>query len=114
MAITTATGGLEGHGLEPEGRVHWNPTTSLLYTPALARGDPRLAEGGPLVVDTGRHTGRSAKDKFFVREAESEDRIAWGDVNQPMEEGHFDGLRDKVIEHLNERDLYVINAFAGA
>jgi phosphoenolpyruvate carboxykinase (ATP) len=114
MAITTTTGGLEGHGLEPEGRVYWNPTTSLLYTHALLREEARLAEGGPLVVDTGRHTGRSAKDKFFVREPESEDRIAWGDVNQPITEESFDGLREKVVSYLNEQDLYVVNAFAGA
>jgi phosphoenolpyruvate carboxykinase (ATP) len=114
MAITTATSGLEGHGLDPQGRVYWNPTTSLLYTHALVREEATLAEGGPLVVDTGHHTGRSAKDKFFVREPKSEDRIAWGEINQPLSEDHFDGLRDKLVEHLNERDLYVVNAFAGA
>jgi phosphoenolpyruvate carboxykinase (ATP) len=112
MAITTTSSGLDGHGLE--GRVYWNPTTSLLYTHTLIREEGRLAEGGPLVVDTGRHTGRSAKDKFFVREPESEDRIAWGEVNQPIDEEHFEGLRDKVVEHLNEHDVYVVNAFAGA
>jgi phosphoenolpyruvate carboxykinase (ATP) len=114
MAITTTSSGLEGHGLDPEGRVYWNPTTSLLYTHALVREEGRLAESGPLVVDTGRHTGRSAKDKFFVREPESEDRIDWGDVNQPISEGRFEGLREKLVDHLNERDLYVVNAFAGA
>jgi phosphoenolpyruvate carboxykinase (ATP) len=114
MAITTTSSGLEGHGLDPEGRVYGNPTTSLLYTHALVREEGRLAEGGPLVVDTGRHTGRSAKDKFFVREPESEDRIDWGDVNQPISEGRFEGLREKLVDHLNERDLYVVNAFAGA
>src|SRR6187455_803874 len=114
MAITTASTGLDGHGLEPEGRVYWNPTTSLLYTRALADGDARLAEGGPLVVDTGKHTGRSAKDKFFVQEPESEDRIAWGEINQPISEEHFDGLRDKVAERLNAGDLYVVNAYAGS
>ena len=114
MAITTTRSGLEGHGLDPEGHVYWNPTTSLLYTHALAREEARLAQGGPLVVDTGRHTGRSAKDKFFVREPASEDRIAWGDVNQPLSEERFEGLREKVVEHLNERDLYVVDAFAGA
>jgi phosphoenolpyruvate carboxykinase (ATP) len=114
MAITTTTSGVEGHGLDPEGRVYWNPSTSLLYTHALFREEARLAEGGPLVVDTGRHTGRSAKDKFFVREPESEDRIAWGEINQPISGDGFDGLREKVVEHLNERDLYVVNAFAGA
>jgi phosphoenolpyruvate carboxykinase (ATP) len=114
MAITTTSSGLEDHGLDPEGRVYWNPTTSLLYTHAIVRGDGQLAEGGALVVDTGRHTGRSAKDKLFVREPESEDRIAWGEINQPISEEHFGGLREKLAEHLNERDLYVVNAFAGA
>src|SRR5919109_1769187 len=114
MAITTASSGLEGHGLEPEGRVYWNPTTSLLYTHALARGEARLAEGGPLVVDTGQHTGRSAKDKFFVQEPESEDRIAWGEVNQPISEESYEGLRAKVVAHLEDEDLYVVDAFAGA
>src|SRR5919197_2812763 len=114
MAITTTSSGLEVHGLEPDGRVYWNPTTSLLYTHTLLREEGHLAEGGPLVVDTGRHTGRSAKDKFFVREPDSEDRIAWGDINQPIDEEHFEGLRDKVVAHLNERDVYVVNAFAGA
>src|SRR4051812_45066641 len=114
MAITTASTGLDGHGLEPEGRLFWNPSTSLLYTHSLARGDASLAEGGPLVVDTGKHTGRSAKDKFFVQEPESEDRIAWGEINQPISEEHFDGLRDKVAERLNADDLYVVNAYAGS
>src|ERR671937_103369 len=114
MAITTTSSGLEDHGLDPERRVYWDPTTSLLYTHALARGEASLAEGGPLVVETGRHTGRSVKDKFFVREPGSEDRIAWGDVNQPLSEEHFEGLREKVVEHLNGSDLYVVNAFVGA
>ena len=48
--------------------MHWHPTVSQLYMHALERGDGQIAEGGPLVVDTGVHTGRSPKDKFFVRE----------------------------------------------
>src|ERR687886_542229 len=106
MAITTTPSGLEGHGLEPEGRVYWNPTTSLLYTHTLVREEGRLAEGGPLVVDTGRHTGRSAKDKFFVREPVSEGRIWWGKVNQGIDEEHFERLREKVTSFLEGQDLY--------
>ena len=37
-----------------------------------ARGEGLLAKDGPLVVETGKHTGRSAKDKFIVRDAETE------------------------------------------
>src|SRR4029077_18695991 len=65
-------------------------------------------------VDTGRFTGRSPKDKFVVQEPGSEDRISWGAVNQPISEEQFDGLRDKVVEYLEQQDLYVVDAFAGA
>ena len=106
--------GLEQHGLSPTGRLHWQPTTALLYEHALMQGDAHIAEGGPLVVDTGRHTGRSPKDKFVVREPASENRIWWGDVNAEISEEHFDGLRDKVTAYLERRDLYVVDAFAGA
>jgi phosphoenolpyruvate carboxykinase (ATP) len=116
MTISVPRGGvdLSEHGIHVGGRVYANPTTALLYMHALARREGRLAEGGPLVVDTGEHTGRSPKDKFMVREPGSEERIAWGDVNVPLTEESFDGLREKVVSHLEERDLYVVNAFAGA
>src|SRR5215212_10041616 len=105
---------LAEHGLTPRRRVYFNPTTALLYVHALRRGEAELAEGGPLVVDTGAHTGRSPKDRFVVREAGSEDRIDWGPVNQPLDEEYFDGLREKVTSYLEDRDLYVVDAFAGA
>jgi phosphoenolpyruvate carboxykinase (ATP) len=106
---------LAEHGVEAEGRVYRNPTTSLLYSHALARGEGRLAEGGALAVDTGRFTGRSPQDKFLVDEDSSRDRIWWGAVNQPISEEHFDGLRDKVAARLGEADpLYVVDAWAGA
>ena len=106
---------LSDHGIDAAGHVHRNPTTSLLYTHALLRGEGRLAEGGPLVVDTGKFTGRSPKDKFLVREPSSEDRIWWGDVNHELSEEHYDGLREKVTAHLGSADhLYVVDAFAGA
>ena len=105
--------GLDAHGLSPSGQVYWNPTTSQLYSHALLRGEAQLAEGGPLVVDTGVHTGRSPNDKFLVREPGSEDRIWWG-VNQSIEEESFDRLRSKVASFLDEQDVYVVDAFAGA
>ena len=114
MATTESRAGLAVHGIEASGTVHWNPTTSQLYTHALLRGEGRLAEGGPLAVDTGAHTGRSPKDKFVVREPGSEERIWWGDVNAELSEEHFDGLREKVVAHLGDSDVYVVDAFAGA
>jgi phosphoenolpyruvate carboxykinase (ATP) len=115
MTATTTETGLERHGIVPSGDVLRNPTTSQLYTDALRRGDGRLAEGGPLVVDTGQFTGRSPKDKFVVREPGSDDRIWWGEINQPLGQAQFEGLRQKVVDYLSEQErLYVIDAFAGA
>jgi len=117
MAIVTESQSsidLADHGIHAAGRVYSNPTTALLYTQALRRREGELAEGGPLVVDTGVHTGRSPKDKFVVREPGSEERIWWGDVNQELSEDHFEHLREKVVAHLGGQDLYVVDAFAGA
>jgi phosphoenolpyruvate carboxykinase (ATP) len=106
--------GLAVHGLRVGGRVLRNPTTSELYAAALERGEAVIAEDGPLVVDTGRFTGRSPKDKFVVREPGSDERIWWSDVNAEISEAHFDGLRRKVVAHLEGGDVYVIDAFCGA
>ena len=115
MAITELQDAdLGDDGLDPTREVFWHPTTAQLYLHALRRGDAVLAEGGPLVVDTGRHTGRSPKDKFLVREPSSEDRVWWGTVNQELKEVQFDGLRDKVTSFLEHQDLYVVDSFAGA
>ncbi len=96
IATVPERGSLAEHGIDVRGRIYWHPTTSQLYAHALARGDATLAEGGPLVVDTGVHTGRSPKDKFIVREPGSEERIWWGDVNAEISEESFERLRDKV------------------
>ncbi len=117
MATTIGAGGrvdLGEHGIDASGRVHLHPSTSQLYTHTLRRDEGRLAEGGPLVVDTGRHTGRSPNDKFVVREPDSEDRIWWGTVNQEIDEEHFEGLRDKVASFLEGQELFVVDSFAGA
>jgi phosphoenolpyruvate carboxykinase (ATP) len=113
-ATTQPRTDLDAHGIDASRSVLWNPTTSVLYAHALDRGEGRIVEGGPLAVDTGEHTGRSPKDKFVVREPGSEDRIWWGDVNAELAEEHFERLRAKVTDHLGGRDLYVVDAFAGA
>ena len=115
MAITASAVDLAAQGISPRGTVFHNPTTSVLYEHALARGEARIGEGGPFVVDTGIHTGRSPKDKFAVREPHSEDRIWWGTVNKELSLEHFEGLRGKVADYLAGLDsLYVVDAFAGA
>jgi phosphoenolpyruvate carboxykinase (ATP) len=114
IATVPNRGSLASHGIEARGRIHWHPTVAQLYMHALERGDGQIAEGGPLVVDTGVHTGRSPRDKFLVREPASHDRLWWGDVNVSISEEHFVRLREKVADRLGEGDVYVVDAFAGA
>ena len=46
-----------------------NLPTAELYEDAVRAGEGLLAADGPLVVRTGKHTGRSPEDKFIVSEA---------------------------------------------
>ena len=58
--------GLETHGFSNLGNQYWNLGVPALYEEAIRRGEGRMSAGGPFVVMTGQHTGRSASDKFIV------------------------------------------------
>jgi phosphoenolpyruvate carboxykinase (ATP) len=70
--------GLDAQGIATEANIHWNLITAPLVEHAVRRGEGKLSKDGPLVVATGKHTGRSAKDKFIVRDAETENTVWWG------------------------------------
>ena len=106
--------GLEEVGIRTARQVNWNLTTPALYARAIRRTEGRLAHLGPLVVRTGPHTGRAAKDKFVVEEPSSKDKIWWGDVNKPFSEKAFDRLHARIGAYLQGRDLHVQDCFAGA
>ena len=106
--------GLDRHGIANPGRVWWNLAAPALYEAAVARDEARIAQDGPLVALTGQHTGRSPRDKFIVREPESEDRIWWGAVNQPMDAERFQALRERFLANLSGKELFVQDCWAGA
>ena len=85
-----------------------------LYEDAIRRGEGIIAADGPLVVRTGRHTGRSPLDKFIVDEPTTRDHIWWGPVNRPISEADYDRLRSRLVAYLADRDLYVQHASIGA
>ncbi len=106
--------GLERHGIRNIAAAHWNLTTPVLYEAAIRRGEGRLGRCGPLVVHTGRNTGRSAKDKFIVQEPSSEGDIWWGAINQPISPERCAKLRERLIAHLEGGEVFVRDCFAGA
>jgi phosphoenolpyruvate carboxykinase (ATP) len=105
--------GIETVGLKTSGTVHYNLREAELYEQAVARGEARLTAHGALVAETGQHTGRSAKDKFVVRDAKREDEI-WWDNNKPMSPEHFQTLYDDFLAHAADLDLFVQDLIGGA
>jgi len=97
-------------------RVHANLSAPRLVEEALARGEGTLTIDGALVAKTGKRTGRSPGDKFLVKYADRESAglIAWGKVNQPIAPELFERLRVRVNAYLQGRDLFVVDAYAGA
>jgi len=106
--------GLNNQGLGEVGVAYWNLSAPALYTEALTRNEAKLSEGGALVALTGQHTGRSANDKFIVKESGSENNIWWGKVNKPFEAANFAGLRTKMTAYLKGKDVFVQDCYAGA
>ncbi len=74
--------GLDAQGIATGAEICWNLTTAPLVEHAVRRGEGLLAKDGPLVVRTGKHTGRCAKDKFIVRDAPTEERRSGGTMEQ--------------------------------
>lgn len=91
-----------------------NLSTAELVEHALRRGEGLLGNDGQLIVDTRPHTGRSPKDKFFVKEPSSENSIDWSDSNRGIAPEVFDALWDRVNTYLSERDVYSLDCYVGA
>jgi len=106
--------GLDRHGLRNLRSAYWNLSVPALYEHAIRRGEGFIAEGGPLLVRTGIHTGRSPNDKFIVDDAGSHESIDWGKVNRPISVEGYAGLRKRVLSYLQNRDVFVQDCFAGA
>ncbi|MFQ5766104.1 MAG: phosphoenolpyruvate carboxykinase (ATP), partial [Rhodospirillales bacterium] len=106
--------GLDNHGLGNVERAYWNLSAPQLCAESINRGEGLLAQGGALVTLTGHHTGRSPNDRFVVEEASTKDQIWWGAINRPISEDNFDRLLDKMLGHLQGRDVFVQDCCAGA
>jgi phosphoenolpyruvate carboxykinase (ATP) len=108
------THGLAALGILRSGPVQWNLSTAALYEETVRRNEGLIAAGGPLVCRTGQHTGRSPNDKFVVKEPTSEQHVHWGNVNRPIEEAKFAALHRDMMAYLEDKELYVLDAWAGA
>jgi len=113
--VTSSKFDLDKQGIATTAALHWNLITAPLVEMAITRGEGILAKDGPLVVATGKHTGRSANDKFFVRDETTEDTIWWGKTNKEMTPEHFAALKADFMSALATKDvLFVQDLFGGS
>src|SRR5947207_5553277 len=114
MTMMMSRKALEEYGLVNLGNINWNLSPPELVEHALARGEGELASNGAFAATTGSHTGRSPKDKFIVSSEENAAKIWWGEYNHPISRENFDAVRSSLSAYLQGRDVYVLDAAAGA
>jgi phosphoenolpyruvate carboxykinase (ATP) len=114
MTMMMSRKALEDYGLVNLGTIHWNLAPALLVEHALARREGQLAANGALATSTGVHTGRSPKDKYIVSNDETNEKIWWGENNHPMSPETFEMVRRSLADYLQGRDVYILDAAAGA
>jgi phosphoenolpyruvate carboxykinase (ATP) len=105
---------LSNNGIGNLRLAYWNLPTEALVEEATFRNEGAVVSGGAYVANTGKHTARSANDKFVVRHTDSENNIWWGVYNRPFEATKFEVLYDRMLGFLQGRDVFVQDVYAGA
>ncbi|MCX6350492.1 MAG: phosphoenolpyruvate carboxykinase (ATP) [Bacteroidetes bacterium] len=113
-AISDAKTALQELGLNGTTKAHWNLSPAELVEYAIKNGEGKLCDNGALAADTGKFTGRSPKDKFLVCDDITENSVWWGDINIKFTPERFDALYNKVINHINGKEIFVRDAYACA
>ncbi len=101
-------------GLEHRGHAYWNLTPAELVEHVIHNDQGVLADNGALVIDTGKFKGRAPKDRFIVKDDKTADSVDWNAINKPIEPEVFDGLYNKVMAYLADKDLFVRDSYVCA
>jgi len=111
---------LTRYGISNVQDIVYNPTYQELY---IHETDPALegfekgveTKTGAISVKTGIFTGRSPKDKYFVKDSITENTIWWdGVINRPIDQKVWKHCKELVINQLsNKKRLYVVDTFCG-
>ncbi|WP_425500074.1 phosphoenolpyruvate carboxykinase [Pikeienuella piscinae] len=104
---------LETLGADGFAAVHYNILEPGLVESAIRRGEGELGRGGAFLATTGKHTGRSPKDKFVVDEPSVKESI-WWENNPPLEADAFERLKADMFAHMKDREYFVQDLFGGA
>lgn len=104
---------IETAQIEDAQEVHYNLNAAQLFEMSIKLDEGMVTDNGALAVITGKHTGRSAQDKFIVRDAGTENSI-WWDNNKGMSPDHFSTLKTDFLSHARGRRFFVQDLYGGA
>ncbi len=110
---TTKTISLDQYKIKPS-KINYQASARELHQETLLKQQGKQASSGALAVNTGEFTGRSPMDRFLVRDAVTEDRVWWGDINLPFDPDKFDALYDRITAYLEGKEVYVRDCYACA
>jgi phosphoenolpyruvate carboxykinase (ATP) len=99
-------------GLSTTKNVHYQLNPAQLSDQSVKRGEGVLNDTGALLINTGKFTGRSPKDKFTVKDALTENTVHWNDFNIPFEEKNFFQLKEKMLAYLGDKEIWVRDCYA--
>ncbi len=108
------TYGLDKAGIKTSKTVYWNLSTPALYQEALKRNEANVVYGGPLCVSTGKHTGRSPNDRYFVETKDIDGKLFYNKSNKGIKEKYFNQIFAKVQKYVANKDLFVRDAYVGS
>ncbi|MHC6180744.1 phosphoenolpyruvate carboxykinase (ATP) [Clostridium sp. JNZ X4-2] len=100
--------------IEEYKNVYKNLSPAELIELSIKRNEGFLSDKGALIINTGKYTGRSPKDRFIVKQESIMDKINWGNSNLSIDEKTFDKLYDRVLNYLKDRDIFIFDGFVGA
>lgn len=112
--------GIDKLGITGPSTIYRNLTYQELFDHEVANQEGVVAKaeyGDTFVVDTGKYTGRSPKDRWIVlnKGSETEANIDWNNINQPTSPEVFDELYQKAVDYFNTREsCYVADVYCGA
>ena len=121
--VTALQEQLAAYGIHDVQEIIYNPSYEQLFeeeTASTLDGYEQgiVTESGAVAVDTGIFTGRSPKDKYFVKDAVTKDTLWWSDQgendNHAIDQGIWSSLKSLVTGQLSAKRLFVMDLYCGA
>ncbi len=95
-------------------KVYVNLSEGELYEHIIRNNEGIILNTGAISVRTGKHTARSAQDKFIVKKEPSSLHINWGDTNVPIDEKIFLNLLERMKNYISQKYVYLRYSYIGS